>query len=360
MGLIRLLLAIAVIINHSGPIFGFTLLRGNIAVQSFYLISGFYMAMVLETKYFKLKKPYKLFLFNRILRIFPLYWTILLLSLSICLISYFTASKELYLHEYIKHAPNLGLTSWFYLISSQIVLFGQDLIMFLGVNTGTGQLYFTSYLYFTDPVLFHFMLVPPAWTLGLELSFYLLAPFLLRLKNVWLILIILLSLIIRVYALQTGYFRDPYIYWFFPMELGMFLSGSIVYRLSRKIPESWLRHSGKLLILVLLLTASFSILDVHLLIKTISFFALICLFLPFGFHLSQKSKLDQLAGDLSYPAYLSNHLIITAIIPLFPFSEKYSSIVAISITLLFSWFLLQFITKPIDNYRHNKFRGNIQ
>ena len=48
MGVTRLLLATAVIMAHSGGIFGFKPLGAVPAVQSFYMISGFYMALMLS------------------------------------------------------------------------------------------------------------------------------------------------------------------------------------------------------------------------------------------------------------------------------------------------------------------------
>lgn len=54
MGIIRLLLAAAVVLGHSSPIFGQTLGGGVLAVNCFFVISGFYMAMVLQKKYLRL------------------------------------------------------------------------------------------------------------------------------------------------------------------------------------------------------------------------------------------------------------------------------------------------------------------
>ena len=51
MGLIRTLLAISVVLAHSSPIFGIKLVGGQVAVQAFYMISGFYMTLVLNEKY---------------------------------------------------------------------------------------------------------------------------------------------------------------------------------------------------------------------------------------------------------------------------------------------------------------------
>ena len=51
MGTIRLLLAISVVIAHSNPFFGQRLWEGEIAVELFFIISGFYMALILNEKY---------------------------------------------------------------------------------------------------------------------------------------------------------------------------------------------------------------------------------------------------------------------------------------------------------------------
>lgn len=66
MGILRLLLAISVIIAHTESVFGVRLVGGVIAVQAFYIISGFYMAMILTEKYIG-KNSYKLFITNRLL-----------------------------------------------------------------------------------------------------------------------------------------------------------------------------------------------------------------------------------------------------------------------------------------------------
>lgn len=51
MGLIRILLAISVIASHSDALFGFNFVGGGLAVQAFFMISGFYMALILSGKY---------------------------------------------------------------------------------------------------------------------------------------------------------------------------------------------------------------------------------------------------------------------------------------------------------------------
>src|SRR3954447_5357614 len=82
MGIIRLLLAIAVlIIMHSDPPPGFHMIGGAGAVQGFYVISGFYMALVLNEKYPRGAKGYREFIVQRFLRLMPAYWCCLLLAM---------------------------------------------------------------------------------------------------------------------------------------------------------------------------------------------------------------------------------------------------------------------------------------
>ena len=77
MGLIRFLLACIVVLCHTSQIFGYEPIPSNLAVQCFYIISGFYMSLILNEKY--LKGTNRLFYSNRALKIYPIYWTILAL-----------------------------------------------------------------------------------------------------------------------------------------------------------------------------------------------------------------------------------------------------------------------------------------
>src|SRR5204863_4150166 len=79
MGALRFILAMSVAYGHAGDFLGFPLVPGDTAVQCFYAISGFYMALVLNEKYLP-QSGYLLFLSNRFLRLFPTYATVLALT----------------------------------------------------------------------------------------------------------------------------------------------------------------------------------------------------------------------------------------------------------------------------------------
>lgn len=71
MGALRCFFALAVVAWHISIDNKITIFSGEIAVISFYCISGFYMALVLNTKYSQLS--ISVFYLNRFLRLFPLY-----------------------------------------------------------------------------------------------------------------------------------------------------------------------------------------------------------------------------------------------------------------------------------------------
>ena len=68
MGVVRVLLALAVLLSHLPPA-SYKILSGALAVQAFFVVSGFYMALVLDGKY----RDTWLFYSNRILRLAPTY-----------------------------------------------------------------------------------------------------------------------------------------------------------------------------------------------------------------------------------------------------------------------------------------------
>src|SRR5262245_24943622 len=77
MGVLRCLLALSVLLVHDADGW-FKLIDGVAAVQCFFVISGFYMALVLNERYAQLGSFYA----NRALRLLPTYWAVLLLVIA--------------------------------------------------------------------------------------------------------------------------------------------------------------------------------------------------------------------------------------------------------------------------------------
>lgn len=70
MGLIRVLLALFVVFEHSNAFEIIKLPGGELAVKVFFIISGFYMTLILSTKYVG-RGSYSLFISNRFFEIIP-------------------------------------------------------------------------------------------------------------------------------------------------------------------------------------------------------------------------------------------------------------------------------------------------
>src|SRR5437016_5262796 len=76
-GLLRILLAIAVLCAHSHPIGHLPWLAGDLAVELFFVVSGFYMQLILSTKYTRerLGRTWALQFYKaRYCRLFPTYF----------------------------------------------------------------------------------------------------------------------------------------------------------------------------------------------------------------------------------------------------------------------------------------------
>ena len=224
MGILRLLLALSVVAAHCGTIWKFDLIGGQVAVQSFYIISGFYMSLVLNEKYVDGNSSYKLFITNRMLRLYPIYWVVVLLSIVTCIIIGILSKgvQPTTLTNYTSLNINIG--PLIFLIISNIVIFGQDIVMFLGLDTETGNFFFTKNFAETPVRVLGFLFIQQAWTLALELVFYLIAPFILKKGWRLIILLIISSLVLRL--VLYNYFRlqnDPWTYRFFPAELMFFM-----------------------------------------------------------------------------------------------------------------------------------------
>ncbi|TFF36141.1 acyltransferase family protein [Mucilaginibacter psychrotolerans] len=362
MGRLRLLLALSVIASHVGPILGFELIGGSLAVQSFFIISGFYMSLILNEKYIGPNSSFKLFITNRLLRLYPVYLVVLVLTLVVVVIIGHNSSDSSYpiLDEYAYAGPD-KLSSIF-LVFTNIFIWGQDLVMFLGINSDTGKLFFTDNFWNTSPKLYNFLFIPQGWSLALEMTFYLIAPFLLRKRVRFVCIIILLSLAVRIIIYYLLALRnDPWTYRFFPSELTFFLFGCISYRIyqtlnTMKIPKiagllTLATVIGLTMIYPILPQSSLQIFHFHL--KDILYIGCIIFSTPVLFIISKKNKFDFKIGELSYPVYIV-HLLIAKIcgaLAVGIFNNPFSIIV---LSIIAAYLLNKAVVEPIDRLRQKR------
>lgn len=350
MGILRFLFAIFVIFYHCGQFSSFTFMQGPESVQSFFIISGFYMALILNEKY-NTKSSYKLFITNRFLRLFPTYW-IVLLMIVICSIITIAISKGTdwgMLSFYKKSFNNISLPGILFFILSNLFIFGQDLVMYLGIGT-TGNLYLTAnYALTNSPKAYEFLLVPQAWTIALELMFYLIAPFIARKSVSFIIVLLILTASVKVLLMKVGLTNDPWSYRFFPAEMMYFLLGILSYKTLayyRKI-----NLPKNLLLGVLITTISFVIFYMHLhyYIRIYLYFVGLAIAIPLIFLYTQNIKWDREIGEYSYPIYIS-HVFFKSLTIYLGFSGNVSLHVLVA-SLIFSVVIHKFILHRIENFR---------
>lgn len=348
-GFLRLLLALSVVLEHTHSGTGIplvSLVKSNIAVQSFFIISGFYMAMILTEKY----KKYSSFILNRFLRIFPLYLVILALTIVASFILTSIALPDI-LYKVYSLNPFLFILSMF----PNLFIFGQDALFFIRAE----PLGFMNNFY-TQSALDRAIIVPPAWSLSLELMFYLIAPFLVKIKNKTLFCLILAGLFFRIglYYLLNENMRDAWLYRFFLAELIFFLVGIASFRLYKFISNI---NANKVVlasisIIFFLFLGFYDAIPLYSIPKKFLFFTLLAVALPMIFALTKTSKFDRYIGDLSYPVYLSHVLIGSIILPL-KISNEFWGIKTAIISLAVSVILLYFVVRPIDAFRKKRLQS---
>ena len=361
MGILRVILAFSVVLFHSAlfiqpgsNLFGFTFTGGVVSVKVFFIISGFYMTMILDNKYVG-KGSYKLFLSNRFLRLYPIYWTIALLTVIGSVLSYVVFGNWWLLSPYARFYDAMTLKPLLFLLFTNVAIFCQDITLFLGMSPASGNMYFTSNFYATYPPFYLFLLVPQAWTLGLELVFYLIAPFIVR-RNISIIVVIIIgSLLIRGFTYLYFSSHDPWSHRFFPSELALFLLGTISYRMYRWLQNNYFCKKGQYLIAIVFYTILifFQFLPI---LKSWAFYLLTCLSLPIVFQFSKSSKFDNRIGELSYPIYISHFLVIISIRPFIIHYElqAYAGELSILFTIITAYILMRIVSDPIDKIRKSR------
>ena len=356
MGSIRTLLAISVLFYHA---YGVVFVGGSLAVQLFFLISGFLISFVLveARTYGTAGAFYK----NRALRLFPLYFIVALGTLALYLTAYFVLGIE---SPFIEVFRDIDWSGRIALALSNLLIFGQDWIMFTSVQDGRFQL--TGYYWPTEVPVWDGLLIEPGWSLGVELTFYLVAPFILTNRKL-LVALLLASLALRVSFIMAGFgLKDPWFYRFFPTELALFLIGALSHQLllPRFKANGWLtRHvSVAVTVLVALYCAVFFLLPGRA-THHVTLFVVMAVALPFLFHFQNSFRWDRKIGDLSYPIYIVHSTIIVPVAFAFDrikgdpgYEGLDMAFVVLGLTLGVSILLHQIVDKRVERMR-DRVRG---
>lgn len=327
-------------------------MTGDLAVQCFYIISGFYMTLILNEKYVGHNSNI-LFYTNRALKIYPIYFSVLTL-LVVWAVFVFEKGYPGTLSFYSDYWP-LPASTLIYLIFVNLFLIGLDSIFFFGIDKG-GRMFYTNDINRQTPYLVQFAFNSFAWTIGVELFFYLIAPFVVRKGIKWIVVILILSLFARIYCTIIGLTYSPWTYIFLPNQLMFFMGGALSYYIYKNIKNasvSKTKMKSLFILFVSVLILYNQILDESYLKQSV-LFILEVLSIPYIFILTKNYKIDRFLGNLSFPIYLSQALILRITV-----AKSFPKIMGLGfttliITISLSILLDLLVAKPIEKYRQRR------
>ncbi len=352
MGTLRLLLALSVVFAHAWTP-GLVFVGGRNAVQMFYMISGFLISFILlEAKVYRNTRH---FYINRLLRLYPVYFLVALLTLILYLLLPNGLINGVAFLEVYERAP---LSVDIYLALANVILFGQDWALFSGVLKG--QWVFMPDFTISEILIYPGLLVPQAWTLGLELCFYLIAPWVLVQRS-RLYTLLALSLAVRGTLVVLGFaLKDPWSYRFFPAELSMFLLGAIAHQVllpwyRQLTGAAFGRFAEWAAIVLIVFTAIYFLIPIAEAIKTIILIACCWALLPAAFVFQNRHSLDAKLGELSYPVYIGHMLVLSTLSALFAEQLNAQPLIyatcGVGASLIFAIMLNAIVERPLAHLR---------
>jgi len=374
MGTLRLILAVLVAVGHmqiAGGLFG---VGHVIAVKAFYIISGFYMSLILNEKY--LGRPISSFYTSRALRLFPLYWLVLILSV---LVAIFLSPSRGHLSNFIdltlwgdllRH-PLVNSFVLLWLAFTNFLMIGLHWAQSFCVNVSTGSIARTG-IDVSSPSgyvsLISFSPIQPAWTLSIELIFYAFAPFIVRRSTRTVVVLLIAAVLLRYLMGAVGLDHNPWNRTLVAFEFVYFVMGMVAYRIYRVLlpirhyvvkfgPGAWIG----LIVLTCswkdMLPTSF---DIHQPgFYGVVYYALLMTLTPVIFLWSKDKVFDNWFGELSYPAYIA-HILVLCTIDEFGGRHLFAALgsnallwdsLHVAAIILFAWLLARTVVEPVDRLR---------
>jgi peptidoglycan/LPS O-acetylase OafA/YrhL len=296
MGALRILLAISVFLFHTGTSGFFRVMDGGAAVFCFFVISGFYMELVLTEKYTKLRlgsEYLKRFYLSRFWRLYPIYFIILSVTLVLTVLL-----SQVQLPEIFHGRSELSFAS----SARLVIVYMSNFTMFFLNLPSTKDL-----------------LIGPGWSIGVEISFYVLAPFILRMPAINLIVLSIIGLSLQFIPYGQ---HSPILF-----GVHFFIAGALSRRyhcqIESVISKFW-KPKLNLIYAMVVFMVFFAIPHeiyigvadehTHNSIDRLIYPLFVAILIPILHELSSKSRFDYWVGQLSYPFYLVHALVISVFI----------------------------------------------
>jgi peptidoglycan/LPS O-acetylase OafA/YrhL len=345
MGMVRVALAMAVVLSHL-PLASYKFLSGGLAVQAFFIVSGFYMALVLDGKY----KNVSLFYSNRLLRLFPTYLVMVMLTIIAVYVFNASATMSPEIVDRILQNPLSAIV----LGIENLIMVGQEMLFWFSIDDA-GALVLDPRGPLPDEntvVGWQGLFVPQAWSLSMELMFYAIAPFLARAGWKWIAVICVASIALRL----SGAFLEgfDYLLWqgrFFPTALFLFLLGMLAHKalpFANRLPKAvgWITALAVLAFIV-----AFPLLGWTDIRMRWAVYAIFAATTPFTFAAFKDNALDRWIGDLSYPIYMTQLFVIGFVLT---YEPPFGMWIGILGTVAMSIAILVLIDHPLDRWRQHR------
>ncbi|MGI9383009.1 MAG: acyltransferase family protein [Methyloligellaceae bacterium] len=327
-GSLRFVLALAVVITHLWA--GLTHWAGVYAVFGFFVLSGYLMTTVLRNTYGFSPAGIGHYLANRGLRIFPVYWCVLVLSL--CAVAL---------------APK-GNGDFLIAVPANAETWIKNLVIF-GLDSGSAKI------------------IQPAWTLYTEFVFYIAMGLLLsRWKSV-ILLWVLLSLAYTIYLIAAPHEFEQRYYAILPATMP-FALGALLAAFSRD--RTWRTPRWAIYGVVLVFCVHLFQADriwgndgvFHEGFYVSLPLAVLAVLVLGDLHLEGRArKVDKILGDLSYPIFLVHWMVGSVMAATFGLKSGPGLLLAsLPGILLISYLLHRIVETPINRLRNDIRRHGIE
>ena len=321
-GAFRLFLVLVVVVHHSFPV-----RLGAWAVYVFFILSGYWIARMWTGKYLKTKQPYLTYIASRWMRLAPVFMICIALQVL----------TKIFLNDV--QAPYWLHLGWWI---RQLLIVG---------STAAGRI------------------LPPSWSLDVEMQFYILAPLLILLCWRFAIVAIFAGAASLGYfiahMLVGGSFDEANVIFY----IGYFIAGIVIaqtnWRASGKLALASLVVSGIIVLILLILPQTRGAVFARgagpppqaVLLVNIVLASAALVIIPFvSWNVRQQSDtFDRWVGNLAYPVYLFHWIPREFYYALVDWSRpawmNASLLLANGLAAVIGGIIILFIDAPVDELR---------
>lgn len=345
MGLLRTLLALSVAIAHIHLDTHARVGGGGgaiLAVRMFFVLSGFYMALVITDKY--VGRPLD-FYRARALRLFPLYWITLIVTIVFLFVTGFATATWM-----LPLAHRIGIDGLLVSAVGNVTFFGLDFGHILCAEKLAGCIPLAS-----------LALIPQAWTLAIEAAFYAIVPLIALGGHKAALLLAVISILVNGWMSVSGLTGPGWSRQFFPAETIYFMLGMLAFyaydAANRKLNPVLVRLSVPTICVTFVVYVVIVQVVGNRLATAETLIVIACaICAPFAFEATKRSQLDATVGDLSYPLYITHYLVLKALMYALngwePASMWPRFLVILASMLAMAWASVLLIEQPVERWRH--------